>query len=698
MARSILDQIEQSLSPTKIGIQEFSESSDWCNKHLYPRQLVLLKLIFLEELTGEEEDVLDYWITGGRNGTEISISPNIRERIQFCRDNGFSHFKEIDLIGGRRSSKGFMTGIVMAKICWDVLNLQDPGEYYGIDPEKDIYFSCVAGSESQAREFQYKDFSTTIETCKAFEPYLVKSLETEIRIATPADLVKINQAKARGNRIQKDIAKLRGKALAANAGTLRGSTTMAIVVDECAHMIPGESKASAEEVYKAATPSLDQFGIDGIIFLNSSPYTKVGLFYERVQEAFKVFDPKRDTQDIENGNGDPTLLAFQYPSWGLFQNYQGHTTKYHSIPHFKVITASPDWDENEKDKNGQPWWSDVDQKAIQQARRNEAANPESYKVERRGKFAEVVNAFLNPGQVDRMFMGIPTEWSHGVNGEVYPVYTPLSTNWGDDANNLHRYKFHLDPSSTTAGFGFAIGHMEIFANAQGVEEECVVFDLLKRWNPQDFGGVIRWSPILTEIMGYAEIFRPFEITMDQFSSAQPIQDLQERLNTRNITCRVYERTATNELNWKRWQVFKTSLYQGRLHAPFDTPDCHLASQELKFLQEKATGGKYPRIDRQEIGPVQTRDVADCAAELVHALIGNSMVNRMRDRLSNSSLLTGAQGGYGIGSGPQGGPGPAGISEFYSSRERAGHARSAPDPARGVLGRSRGRTNRSKGRF
>jgi len=74
----LLDQVENSLAPKHISIIEFAESSDYCGKTLYPRQAVLLKLLNLEELTGEEEDVLDYWLKGGRNGTEIEISPNVR--------------------------------------------------------------------------------------------------------------------------------------------------------------------------------------------------------------------------------------------------------------------------------------------------------------------------------------------------------------------------------------------------------------------------------------------------------------------------------------------------------------------------------------------------------------------------------------------------------------------------------------------
>ena len=126
-----------------------------------------------------------------------------------------------------------------------------------------------------------------------------------------------------------------------------------------------------------------------------------------------------------------------------------------------------------------------------------------------------------------------------------------------------------------------------------------------------------------------------------------------------------------------------------------------SKDELKFLQQIATGGKYPRIEKQDIGPVQTKDMADYIAECVYTLIGNLMVNRVRDRLSNSSLVGGAPGGYGIGQGgPIGGMGPPGISGYYSRRDEKMIAQggSRSDLTRGAMGgQRRGRSNRSRGR-
>jgi hypothetical protein len=1069
----ILDSVEQGLAPKQVGIQEFSESSTYCNKFLYPRQTVLLKLIFLEEMTGAEEDILSHWMEGGRNGNEIHVSPNIRERRDFLRENGYKHFREVCLVGGRRSSKGFVTGMAMSKVMFDTLQLGDPGGYYGIDPTKDIYFSCVAGSESQAKQYQYADLVSTIETCKAFDPYLQKSLETEFHVATETDLRRMNANKARGAKgLMRSIAKIRGNALAANAGTLRGSATMAICIDEMAHMLPGESKASAGEVYNAADPSLDQFNLDGLMFLNSSPYTKVGMFYECYENSLRPFDPTlpvtfasafNEDDDAEVGNGNPRNFVFQYPSWALFEGYRYYKSRYKQKERGKefgsMITVSPDWDPEETDAQERPKFTDLDKANIIQARAKEQSNPETYKVERRGKFAEVTDAYLNPSMVEQMYRGVPTGFDYMPNGDVMRSFKRLETNHGRQALNLYRYKFHIDPSSTTAGFGFAIAHTELLINADGTEQEHVVFDLIKRWDPKSFQGkVIRWDPILKEIYKYAEIFMPFEITLDQHQSAEPIQRLQEMLTERSIPTRVYEKFAcqpldariltphgwttmgevhegdvitgsdgqattvigvypqnelkdvyrigfsdgsstectddhlwrvqthdghkktltlkemmdaglrygdkgswkfgvqhvapieyvsndllpldpyllgsllgdgcfhksvwmasarddadeqesliksllpehvsitrrnrggwdtfyfkkddglycnplsqiirdlglwyvagqdkfvpdvylrasvaerisllqglmdtdghagsaayrvsftttswhlahavcelvgslggsatvrmtsperstievfikrlpapinpfriarkrnqyvqrtqrsgqyrfltsvellgpketqcirvdnddhlyvtddfivthnTNELNWKRWEVFKTALYQGLVHAPDDeyrNPSAmgtgtFTSKDELKFLQKIATGGKFERVEKQDIGPVQTKDMADCICECTYSLVGNLYVTQMRDRLANSSLVGGAPGGYGIGQGgPMGSPGPAGISGYYSNREQKimngqgapGWGNSSANLTRSATaGRGRGRGSRSRGRY
>jgi hypothetical protein len=403
------------------------------------------------------------------------------------------------------------------------------------------------------------------------------------------------------------------------------------------------------------------------------------------------FDPRRSVGDDTNGN--PLMMTLQYPSWALFEGYDKDPARRFR----KAITVSADWDPDEKKEDGSNKYSGDDQQQILIARTEESANPEKYKVERRGKFAEVTDAYLNPEMVNRAFEGVPV----GYDEEGRVLLKPLATNWGYGATNLFKYKAHLDPSSTTAGFGFALGHVEMFNSPQGVPEEHVVFDIVKRWDPRTFPGEsIDWRIVITEVMGYLELFRPYELTLDQFQSSEPIQHLQYLLQDRGIGgIIVRELVATAENNWNRAETFKTALNHGRIHYPNDTENLELASQELKFLQQRNTGSKYPKVDKQYVGPVQTDDMSDCAQEVVSALIGNLIAQQMRERSLNAVMSHGAQGGFRIG-GSQRPPLKevhANLPGYYSKGRTGEQSRVEynTSPQRGKLGGGRRGMNRNR---
>lgn len=674
-----LTQVTSNFSPKKIGIEEFAQSSDYCGKNLYPRQLLLLKLIFLEELTNREEDTLNYWMKGGRGG-EVRLSPHMRTRVDFLREQNFPHFREVVLVGGRRCSKGFVTAVALAKKMYDTLQLTDPGRYYGIDPEKQIYFSCLASSLDQARKFQYSDFSTTVAECHAFGQNLTKLYEREFSVATPADIRKMESHKRKNHKIGRDISKLRGNALAANASSVRGSSTMAVVFDEMAFMEVGQdTDASAEKVYDAMIPSLAQFGKDAMIFCNSSPYTKLGRFFERFDAGMGV--------EATNPNLPlyPFMCGFQFPSWALFEGWWEEPL-YRGAR--KCITQSPDWDEEARKEDGTYFYTDDDRIGIKLARDEEAQNPETYKVERRGAFAEVIDSYLKPELVDRMFEGRPAP-----TGERIPFKLNESQpQW------TYRYVCHLDPSSTTAGFGFAMGHTETYQDREGNPESHVVFDIIKRWNPKDFpDGVIEWEHVMREVFGWVDRFRPTDVTMDQYNSDAPIEWMVKELRMRNIGgVKVYKKTATATTNWNRAEIFKTALYRDLIHAPSGHPDTDYCSLELKYLQQHNTGGQYPKVDRQEIGPVQTKDIADCAMTVTEELIGNEVRGDMFSGLGGG-LRVGAAGGFQIGSYEQlrkQGANPFGDMYGRKGEQRAGLGRDKTNnAARSGSWSSRGRRGR-----
>lgn len=656
----LLGQLESSFDRKPVSIVEFAESPKFCGKTLYPRQRLLLKIFFLEELTDKEEEILDYWIAGGANGEEIDISPNIRERIQWCKDNGYKHFHEIVLVGGRRCSKGFLTAISMAKLVYDLIQMQDPQAVYGIDKGKEIMFSVVAASEQQAKEMQYADFQSTINTCNAVQRNLYKTQELEFSLMTEADIRQVAGMKRRGRRVQRDESSIRGKAMAANARTIRGSATMGLVFDEFAFFMQGDNDQSDEKIYDAALPAVDQFIRDGMIFCNSSPYSKVGKFYERYEHGMK---------SINDEAYDPSMVALRFPSWALFEgwwedpDYQGPK---------KCITASPDWDAEKKvmvknedgTESEEYFYTADDRENIRIAQRAEAKDPITYKVERRGFFAEVIDAYLDPEKVDRMFLGRP---HYDSKREPSLIYYPFDMNWSDSTAR-YQYAGHIDPSSTTAGFGFALAHTETLQVGPGPEDiqTHVVFDIIQRWNPKEFAGeAIEWEPILETLLQYVWYFRPMSLTFDQHQNRWPMEWLQKKIRERGLgDTRVFEKTADIQRNWNRAEVFRTALYHDRIHAPSQSfADCKWAADELKYLQEIKTA-RVPRVEKQDVGPVQTKDVADCIMEVVEVLIGSEFD---RNEGLMQPLSIGSPHGYRIGGYTMGGDVPDEIAAWYSRR-------------------------------
>jgi hypothetical protein len=265
-------------------------------------------------------------------------------------------------------------------------------------------------------------------------------------------------------------------------------------------------------------------------------------------------------------------------------------------------------------------------------RHEEKRDPVAFKVEHRAQFAEVEDAFLRPEYVDRMF---EPGWNEQILGhEVVPRA---------GASVYMRYKAHGDPASVGANFGIAIGHVEDVTNPDTkIVEPHVVFDFIDAFYPEDFeNSTIDWLEVIPTITQLINNFRPFEWTFDQFDSTMAIQTLQKNIRDLNIgETVVYEKFATAGLNLRRAHNFRAALNLGRVHAPHPITYNPLATKnpielvrnELKFLVEK--NGK---VEKQTIGPVQTKDIADCLMEVTDALIGDTL-GSIYDGLAASPAL------------------------------------------------------------
>jgi hypothetical protein len=663
----LLKQFSSSLVKKKVDIVEFAESDEYCNRPLYPHQRLLLKLIFLEELTGEEEDMLDEWINSTRDGGDISISPKIRDRVAYLREIGYPHFGIIQMILGRRSGKGFMTAICIAKKIYDLIQIEDPSAYFGIAKGENIYVTIIADSQDQAKKYQFKDARNTILDNRALQEYLGQPLAESLSVYTPADLMKVRNLRDKRVNADKALASLRVEAFAKNSRTIRGNASIVVSFDEMAHITPGESHISDEELYKAVEPAMITFKEQAMLFANSSPYTKTGKFYEIYTQAMELEPP------IIGEPTYPNLLMLKAPSWEMYRNWE-------KSPHSTILTTqalvvSPDWD--------------PEIPGVLEMKAKERKDPDAFRVEYRSHFADVEDSFLNPFKVEEMYdqvRNLSVLDKKLENREMGTIE--------------HVYKAHGDPSSTGANFGFAIAHVEMIEEKHPITEDViqaphVVFDLIDAFYPDDFeNDTIDWLEIMPVFIEYINHFRPYEFTFDQFDSSAPIQMLQAEAQRMGAWgTNIFVKTATPGVNRQRALNFKAALNLGRVHAP-SPPTSYtgrnslaLSMNELKFLVEK-----HGRIEKQDFGPVQTKDIADCIMECVDALIGESLMADMA--LLGQHMVTGAPGGYPLNSDPSlSGP----FDAWYNQRHTTDIAPQLPShqAARGIRRQFGPRRNTSR---
>lgn len=615
-APDLLNQFSSNIVKRNVGIIEFAESKDFCGGHLYPRQRTLLKLIFLEDLSDYDKKVIEEWQHGD---PEITAAPYMMERYQWLKDNGYPHFRIIQLVGGRRSGKGHMTALAMAYKMYMVQQIDNPGLAFGIERGKPIYFSVVAAALDQAQEHQFGDLQNAILNCQYFNDIRGRTIQTQQTVYTKYDLRrKLILANSGGSRIDKDLATLIAKAHGTNSKTIRGSATLAFCFDEMAHLVGGESRMSDTEVWKAITPSLNQFEKEALIFANSSPYHKQGKFYDLYEQILQLEKLDPETPFEKWPYKDHLML--QYPSWSIYKDWE-------TDPYWSLIgpeMRSPDEDLATKEE--------------------ELSDPVSFKVEIRSQFAEVTDAFLREEYVDRMFDPV-------YNREI--LGRDLEPTTGAVA--FTQYKGHGDPSSTGANFGLAVGHLEtVINNLTGIEEPHVVFDFIDAFYPKDFDNeTIDWLQVVPVITKLINDFRPYEWTFDQFDNRMAIQQLTENLGRLGIQeTMVYQKPASRQSNAMRAKNFRAALNLGRVHAPHPSQfnpnarvnSIELALLEMKFLQEKPAGSGI--VDKQKIGPVRTKDIADAIFEVTDALIGDN-ISQLFDNV-NVGASFGAPGGYTIG--------------------------------------------------
>jgi len=614
------DIIEFALSPQYLNIQL-----------LYPRQATLLKVIFLQLETFTEYDysVLKEWTSNGfkLDPTKITedavlvyegdwgIQPDVLDRIQYLRDNGYLWFQIILAVQGRRSGKGFIGAICAAYVLWHFICLANPHKPFGVDGAKRLACQVFAGKKGQARDNQWKDIANVINNAPCFAPYLSTSLAESMTVFAPLDLIKaVHSFNLLGKKSEMDSATFEIVPKEASTMAARGPASFMQFYDEGAHMVATGPSRSMREVWDSATPALDQFKKWGFIYSGSSPWAMVGKFYELCQQALTV-----EAEPDAAGRYAPVYpenLIVQLESWSIYLD--------HEMTLAGDFVAAPErlWIDRSKGKDDQGNWNHkgVQRPAIflkpliagaisefdTRMQRLERANPQTFAVERRSKWAVATDSYLDQFHVRRMFQPWPDEeFLHMTRSGPQTI----------------SYVMHGDPGKTSSNFGFCVAHS--VPDPAGSPIPHVIIDYVNGWRATDFpnsysqdGAIdneMDYMAIETEITHLMDGFLPFSVSFDQYASMGMMQRLGSANRQHVKVAQVWERTATASLNWQTAEVFKMALGMNRIHSPY----YDLLELECLFLR-KLAGDK---IDHPDSGPCTTKDVYDAVSACVHQLLG-----------------------------------------------------------------------------
>ena len=623
------------------SVVDFATHKDFCGFPIFPKQATLLKLIFLEteHMTAYDLEVIGQWCEGFKRHKDIfGVQPDIWQRIEYLKQRGYRRFPHIQAVLGRRASKGVIGAFLAVEQISYLFSMDDPQAHYGIAAGKDVFGNVGATSQTQAQRHQFGDIRTMVSRCKYLQPGsnngagISEIKDHLLRVRTRADMRRIAEMQAAKVPIEHPIASIWATALSASSVSGRGATSYFNMFDEFAFHIHGSgSVKSGEEIYEDWQPSLGQFGKDALTYVPSSPFSRIGKFYELYQhgrvlmstytdhtgigdearDQLSRLTPQAGVDEVEL-EAEPTWLIFQGPSWALYEDWA-------STP--KILGLG----------YGFPNAPESDMSDEIQVRRKRR-NPEKFKVEREGQFAEVQGAYLDADKVEKMF-DTPS-WRPALEAQSFGTFN-------------RQYRIHCDPGRTGANFALAIGHTEDAPpDEHGHVWPHVVFDLLHVWRPQDFPidetgkHVIDYVQVNADIEGILTRFRSTtKVTFDQWNSASFLASLKQKFSP---SIRVSEVTFTQAVNQDRCEKFKSALNLGWTHAyrdSFFTDDTSsLLEQELKFLSEH--NGK---VVKQEIGPVVTKDLADCVMVVTVDLLHDAL-----DSYDSKTMTASAYGSTDIG--------------------------------------------------
>lgn len=375
-------------------------------------------------------------------------------------------FRELVIVWGRRSGKGFFQSIIAAYEAMKLLECKggDPYVIYNISKAQPISILTIANSGDQA-EGAFKEIRSRLLESKYFSDKIIaEGVETKrIFILTKADKIKNQELTSKGYPVQKGSIVV--EVGHSNADTLRGKQVIVGILDEVAMYKQTGGSSSGEEIYKMMTPALSTFKriendkngkeiiiYDSKIISISSPKGEEGIFYKLFVDTPKV----------------KTRLSIRQPSW---------------------IVNPTETEESLREVNSQ-------------------MTDEEFLMEIGAEFSGTGGSsfFLRESVEDCFKPGYKLE-EYGKPGKIYFA--------------------HLDPATSSHNYALVVVHKEIYYNEKEKKPDFyIVVDHIKYWHPTPTKHINN-DMIDDYVIGLKNRFHLGLVTYDSWNSINSINKLRQ---------------------------------------------------------------------------------------------------------------------------------------------------------------------------
>lgn len=188
-------------------------------------------------------------------------------------------FQELVMAIGRRGTKSTLSACISNYEMYKLVRRGDPSKYYGFPAGTVISILNVAPTDDQSG-IVFDMTQSMAMRCPYIKDRSLHQTMSYFDIQTDFDLKGIGKPKA----------SLLSVAGGCSSNSLRGRSSIVVIMDEMAHFIDNNGRFSGSEVYKALTPSIASFRRDGKVVCISSPYAKYGAFYDRYVQSMNEKD------------------------------------------------------------------------------------------------------------------------------------------------------------------------------------------------------------------------------------------------------------------------------------------------------------------------------------------------------------------------------------------------------------------------